>query len=124
MIFGKLTVHADYVETHRKDYMLYEISVVSVDLPLLAPACMLALGLGGFGFAFADLLYAPEIMACMLIAVGLVMVGTQLGRLTLLSRDLRGSELGNAVWGLRFSLNAKRRAITRALHMARNGGLS
>ena len=47
--------------------------------------------------------------------------GFWLGQLQLLSRDLRGSELGSAVWGSYRALNLKRRLIAEAVTRQHEG---
>lgn len=121
MIFGRLSVDERAVSTHRDSYLLSELTVVSVRKPFLPPAMLLAGGSIGFAAAFGDLLYVSEIAFFIGGAAGMVLIGAQLAQLSLLSRDLRGSELTSAVWGLRSSLEAKRHEIVGTLRST-NGG--
>lgn len=72
---------------------------------------MIGGGLSGFSLAFNDLLYPGEMI--FLIATGLIVLlgGFLLGQLKLLSRDLRGSELVDVVWGFYPHLNRIRHEI-------------
>lgn len=121
MIFGRISVDERAVSTHRDSYLLSELTVVSVRRPFLPTAMLLAGGGIGFVATFSDLLYASEIVVCIGISAGLVLVGTQLAQLSLLSRDLRGSELTSAVWGARRSLEAKRNEIVATLRGSKKG---
>lgn len=115
MIFGSVSIEKSAVNTHRDSYRLENLSVVSVRRPLLLPAILFAVGLGGFAVAFADLLYAHESAAlAALVLIGLV-IGFWLGQLKLLSRDLRGSELSGVIWGTYSRLNKVRRDIVTAI---------
>lgn len=115
MIFGSVELHEGALVTHRDSYRLETLSVVSVRRPLLAPAIFFALGLGGFTLAFADLLYVHETMVLVgLISLG-VICGLWLGQLKLLSRDLRGSDLSDVIWGGYADLNRTRRRIMAAM---------
>ena len=112
MIFGYVTLDDGALITHRDSYRLESLSVVSVRRPLLAPAILF--GLAGFTLAFVDSLYLYEM--CML--AGLIAAGVKsamwLGQLKLLSRDLRGSDLSDVIWGSYDELNRKRRKIMAA----------
>jgi hypothetical protein len=122
MIFGRLSVDDRAVSTHRDSYLLSELTVVSVRRPFLPPVMLLAGGGIGFIAAFSDLLYFSEIVFCLGMSAGLVLIGTQLAQLSLLSRDLRGSELTSAVWGFRSSLEAKRHEIVATLRRSTERG--
>lgn len=115
MIFGYVTLEDGALITHRDSYRLESLSVVSVRRPLLAPAILFGFGLAGFTLAFVDLLYLYEMcMLAGLIAAG-VKSGMWLGQLKLLSRDLRGSDLSDVIWGSYAELNRKRRKIMAAM---------
>jgi hypothetical protein len=115
MIFGNFTLDDEALITHRDSYRLESLSVVSVRRPLLAPAILFAFGLGGFTLAFADLLYPHEmIMLAGMVGLG-VSCGLWLGQLKLLSRDLRGSDLSDVIWGSYRQLNRARRQIMTAM---------
>lgn len=122
MIFGRISVDERAVSTHRDSYLLSELTVVSVRRPFLSTALLLGSGSIGFVIAFGDLLYVSEIAILIGLSVGLILFGTQLAQLSLLSRDLRGSELTSAVWGLRSSLEAKRHEIVAKLRGSGKGG--
>lgn len=120
MIFGALSIDSRAVQTHRDSYLLDRLTVISVRRLCLAPAILFALGLGGFAIAFADLLYASEVWGILIACTAFLGIGFWLGQLTLLSRDLRGSELSGAVWGSYRRLNAERRAIVAAMRDAQD----
>ncbi|MFG1339977.1 hypothetical protein [Xanthobacter autotrophicus] len=126
MILGHL--HIDEakgaVNTHRDSYRLATLSVVSVRRPFLGGGLLAGIGTAAFVAGFADLLYAHEsaiVLACGVVAV---LAGLQVGQLRLLSRDLRGSDLSEAIWGRHASLNGLRLAIAAAMHRSkdRNSG--
>lgn len=115
MIFGSIKVEGGAVVTHRDTYDLDSITVASVRRPQLATAIVIGGGLIGFALMFSDLLYASEI--AFLVGVGTIAIATGfwLGQLKLLSRDLRGSELVDAIWGSYKDLNQIRRDLARHL---------
>lgn len=123
MIFGFITIDPaeGAIHTHHDTYLLRDISVVSVRRPFLAGASLFGGGLAAFSARFADLLYPAEFVALALTGAGIVLAGFQVGQLSLLSRDLRGSELSGAVWGRYAALNAKRRAIALTITAMRKG---
>ena len=110
-IYGSLEIETDAVVTHRDTYALDGIKVVSVRRPALVPAILIGGGLAGFGLMFADLLYTTEILFLFGIGFVSILIGLWLGQLKLLSRDLRGSELVDAVWGSYACLNDVRKDI-------------
>lgn len=124
MFAGFVHVEGDTVVTHRDSYILKNVSVVSVRRPLLGPSLLLAGAFLAFGAGFYDLLYPQERAAiagfCLLAIIG----GSQIARLTLLSRDLKGSELSDAIWGSRRRLQQKRAEIVAAIRASRSGGRS
>ncbi len=115
MIFGSITLENNAVVTHRDSYMLANLSVVSVRRPYLAGAALLSGGFSGFGLAFADLLYTSEITIIVAVSLAALLAGSQIGQLKLLSRDLKGSELSDAIYGQYGQLNKIRRDIGRAI---------
>ena len=115
-IIGSASVENGAVITHRDSYLLSNLSVVSVRRPFLASSVFLSAAFGGFGLAFGDLLYANEILAIVGFSAAAVFLGSQIGQLSLLSRDLKGSELSSAVWGWHSGLQAIRMDIVSALH--------
>lgn len=110
-IFGTLRLESNTLTTHRDTYVLQSVSVISVRRPFLAPGILVAIGSAGFAVPFADLLYLHEIMALTGIGMIALGIGLKLGQLKLLSRDLRGSELSDAVWGTYDHLGIVRREI-------------
>lgn len=113
MIIGFVNVENWTVVTHRDSFMLSNVSVVSVRRPYLAGAILLCGASLGFGLAFIDLLYESELITLACVAFGLLVVGTQTAQLSLLSRDLKGTELSSAVWGTLGSLQKVRTKIVR-----------
>lgn len=121
MIIGFVKVNKNAVVTHRDSYILANLSVVSVRRPFLAGAMLLGGTFLGFGMAFGDLLYTHEIATISAVSIAAILAGSQVGQLSLLSRDLRGSELSGAVWGKYSSLQTVRSDIVTALHAANDG---
>lgn len=115
MIFGQFHITGNAIHTHNDSYILTAVTTVSARRPFLGAGCMTAALTGAFGVAFIDLL-TPEELATIAIAVfACLFVGLWLGQLQLLSRDLRGSELGTAVWGGYRHLNRIRRQVADAV---------
>ena len=121
MIFGSVTVNKKSVVTHRDSYLIKNLSVVSVRRPYMAGAMLLGCAFIGFGVAFGDLLYTSEIISITGLSTAAIIAGSQIGQLSLLSRDLKGTELSGAVWGWHSSLQRARSEIVEALH-AEHGG--
>ncbi len=121
MHLGHLYIHNGAVITHRDSFMLDSISVVSVRRPYLGGAWLLSLSLFGFGIAFFDLLYGSEVFVLTAIGCALLLVGSYIGQLSLLSRDLKGTELSSAIWGTPWSLDLMRRKIVKARQEALAG---
>lgn len=121
MIIGHAEVKDGELITHRDSYALSTITAVSVRRPYLAGNALLALGLGGFALQFRDLLYPEELGFLAGFAASLLLIGLLAARLSLLSRDLRGSELSSAVWGAPGDLHRIRREITAAHQVLRAG---
>ena len=121
MIFGTIRIDPDRgaVHTHRDSYLIETLSVVSVRRPLLPAGLILGCGLAGFGLAFGDLLYPLEAGVLFAATATALLAGWQIGRLTLLSRDLRGSDLASAVWGRFASLQIVRADIVGAIAASR-----
>ena len=118
-IFGKCEIIGGAVHTHRDSYEIKGLSVVSCRRSVLAPAMLNAGGIAGFVFAFHDILYPYEIVALAVAAIVMIAVGFWLGHLSLLSRDLRGSDLSGVVYGSYRRLNKIRREIAQAMVEAR-----
>jgi hypothetical protein len=117
MILGfiQVDVQGGSLHTHRDSYRLDQLTVVSVRRPFLMGGLVFSLGLGGFAIGFADLLFVHEIATVVVAAVVLLVLGWQVGQLKLLSRDLRGSELVDAIWGRYAPLNRFRLQIAGAI---------
>ncbi len=121
MIFGSVSVNSRAVITHRDSYLIKNLSVVSVRRPYMAGAMLLGGAFLGFGIAFGDLLYTSEIITISGLSVTAMIAGSQVGQLSLLSRDLKGSELSGAVWGWHSSLQDIRTEIVESLHAEHEG---
>lgn len=121
MVFGKLIVDARQgaIHTHRDSYLLDTLTTVSVRRPFLPTGCLIGGGLTSFGAAFGDLLYGGEIAVLVGAVLALVGAGLTLGRLSLISRDLRGSEFASAIWGGYASLQSSRARIVDAIVISR-----
>ena len=124
MILGSINITKRAVSTHRDSYLLENLSVVSVRRPFLPSAAIIGGGLAGFALAFADLLYAHELALLAGLLVTAALLGSQVGQLKLLSRDLRGSELSGAIWGQYARLNQIRMEIIAALSRKEMGSES
>jgi hypothetical protein len=119
MIIGFIKVDGGAVVTHRDTYDLESITVASVRRPHLASALLIGGGLAGFALMFADLLYASEMAFLAGTGIAAMAAGFWLGQLKLLSRDLRGSELVDAIWGSYSELNHIRRDLASHLNSAK-----
>lgn len=121
MILGTFTIDAasGAIHTHRDSYVIDTLTAVSVRRPLLPAGLVFGLGLGGFGLAFGDLLYPHEIAVLVAAFCLAALGGWQIGQLSLLSRDLRGSELSGAIWGRYAALQSIRAAIVTAITASR-----
>ena len=115
MIIGFVKLENGAVVTHRDSYLLSNLSVVSVRRPYLAMTVSLGGLLAGFAGVFSDLLYGHEMAWMVLICAGATILGSQIGELKFVSRDLRGSELSSVIYGHYGRLNRIRREITQAL---------
>ena len=123
MILGFIEIDLDArtIHTHRDSYLIDKLTVVSARRPFLAGGVMLGGGMAGFAAVFGDLLYPHEIALIGSVGVAALVAGLQVGQLSLLSRDLRGSELSGAVWGRYAAVNKARRDIARAVTASRQG---
>ncbi|MGB7433204.1 MAG: hypothetical protein WA921_12130 [Ahrensia sp.] len=122
MIIGSITVDDDSVNTHRDSYLLANLSVVAVRRPFFGMAVLYGVGLGGFAASFADLLYSSELITISSAIGFITLVGWNVGQLKLLSKDLRGSELSDVIWGSYDELNRVRRQIAGAMRSVKSGG--
>lgn len=114
MIFGTLIIDGEALHTHRDTYLVKGLSVISVRRPFLPIGATIAAGAGGFGAAYADLLWSGELAAIAALSTAALVAGLKVGQLNLLSRDLRGSELMGAIYGTYGHLNRLRREIVAA----------
>lgn len=119
-IFGYAYIDGNKVVTHCDTHILTNITTISVRREFMGGSITLSGALAGYGLTFADLLYFHEILFLVGISGLIAYAGSQWARLTLLSRDLRGSELANAVWGYHKELQAKRHEIADAV--VKSGG--
>lgn len=117
MIAGRIVIdrNSRTLHTHRDSYRLDGLTVVSVRRPFQPAGIVIALLAGGFSFQFGELLYPGELLTALGLAIASLALGLQIGRLSLLSRDLRGSPLGGVVWGRAASLHSVRHRIIAAL---------
>lgn len=119
MIFGRLSLDEDAVHSHRDSFLLDDLTVVSARRPFLGPALIFAIGLGGIGWQFDHLLYEGERIAVIVLCVLAPLMGFKIGALKLLSRDLRGSELSQVIYGSYGHLQRWRTRIVIAIRQAR-----
>ena len=123
MIFGKFEI-GDTLETNNDNYIITSITAVSTRRPFLSAGLMAGGLCALFGFGFWDILWPAERMALIGIAVTSVTIGMGIGRLSLASRDLRGTPIADAVYGSYGHLNQKRRELAKAIHKINAGGAS
>lgn len=121
----QLTLLENTLETARDSYVLSGIQGgLSVRRPFLAAGLFLGAALGAFVLSFRDVLYGNELVALIVFALLAVIAGLNLAQLHIISRDLRGTTMSEAVWGPYAYLNRKRRDIAKAIQSAQAGGLS
>ncbi len=124
MIVGYVHISENSVSTHRDSYLLSALTVVSTRRPFLGGAVLLSGYFCGCALAFANLLYFHEVIAIIVVSAVAIFLSAQIGQLSLLSRDLRGSELSGAVWGQYSSLNQVREKIVNRLDLLQSGEIS
>ncbi|NCO04089.1 MAG: hypothetical protein GW903_07865 [Alphaproteobacteria bacterium] len=122
MLFSPITIRENEVETRNDTYLLENLTVVSARRTLLGAGLLVAAALGGFGIAFADILWPAEKIIIAFVCGLSLWAGFSIGRLRFHSRDLHGSELSGVVWGSYGRLNRTRRDIAAAVRAARSGG--
>lgn len=122
MIFGKLNLGTKTLTTHNDSYVLEGISVVSNRRPFLTSGLMVGALSALFIVSFRDILYLGETVALTCLLVLSLWSGLQIGQLRLISRDLRGSPVADAVYGTYGHLNRLRPAIADAIERAKSGG--
>lgn len=111
MPFGEFYIKNKAVHTHNDTYILSNVTAISARRPFLSASFLIAVLTFGFVASFFDLLYPAEIIGIGIGVTACLFAGLWLGQLQLLSRDLRGSELGTAIWGSYRELNQIRRQI-------------
>ncbi len=115
MIFGKFQLSNNAIHTHNDSYVLTNITTISARRPFLGASIMLSALMVIFTLSFIDLLFMHELGIFLFSILATLFLGLWLGQLQLLSGDLRGSELGTAVWGSYAHLNRIRREIAEAV---------
>jgi len=124
MLFAPISIKENEVETRNDSYRLENLTVVSARRELLGSGLLVAASLGGFGLAFADILWPAEKIGIALVCGVSLWAGFTIGRLRFHSRDLSGSELSGVIWGTYGHLNRKRRDIACAIRAAKSEGKS
>jgi len=121
MIFGKFEI-GDTLETNNDNYIITSITAISTRRPFLSAGLMAGGLCALFGFGFWGILWPAERLALACIAVICSTLGIGIGRLSLASRDLRGTPIADAVYGTYGHLNQKRRELAKAIHRINAGG--
>lgn len=124
MIFGKLHLGATALHTHNDSYVLQGISAISTRRPLLSTGLMIGALSATFTISFMDILFPTEIAVLAATALLSMVGGLFIGQLRLVSRDLRGSPIADAVYGTYAHLNRLRPQIAEAVERAQTGGAS
>lgn len=124
MILGTLEVKDGQLFTKNGSYQLDVVSVISTRRPALSAGVTLAGLIALFGLGTYDILYVGERAALAIAVTGSLCAGLTIGQLHLISRDLRGSPMADAVWGSYRRLNAERRKIAAAVRDVKRGDLS
>ena len=119
MILGTFKLHETSLETSNDDYMLETVSTVSTRRPFLSAGLMIGGLLSLFTFSFADILTFAEITGLTVASGFCLVVGLSIGRLHLVSRDLRGSPVADAVYGTYAHLNRERPKVVAAIARAK-----
>ena len=122
MIIGKLELGPKTLTTHNDSYVLEGISVVSNRRPFLTSGLMVGALSALFIVSFRDILYLGETISLTCLSGLSIWCGLQVGQLRLISRDLRGSPVADAVYGTYGHLNRLRPAIADAIERAKSGG--
>ncbi|KIC51048.1 hypothetical protein [Tateyamaria sp. ANG-S1] len=119
MILGYITITGTSLETHNDSYALASVTAVSARRPFLSSGLMIGGFCTLFGLAFADILYAGELVTLAAVGGLALLGGVMVGRLQLISRDLRGLPIADAVYGTYRHLNRLRPQILNARDFAR-----
>ncbi|WP_297339523.1 hypothetical protein [Pseudophaeobacter sp.] len=124
MIFGTLRLGETALHTHNDSYVLEGIKAVSTRRPFLSAGLVIGTLVAGFTISFSDILYLGEIAALIVTGFLSIIGGLSIGRLQLVSRDLTGSPIADAVYGTYGHLNRLRPLIADAVERAKTGGAS
>ncbi|GAA6176728.1 hypothetical protein [Sulfitobacter pacificus] len=124
MISGQLRLGETTLETHNDSYVLDGIKAVSTRRPFLSAGLAIGSLIAGFTLSFADILYLGEIAALIVTSFLSITGGLFIGRLQLVSRDLTGSPIADAVYGTYGHLNRMRPLIADAVERATRGDAS
>ena len=119
MIFGRISITDTTLETHNDSYALASVSAISARRPFLSAGFMIGGLTALFGLAFHDILYTGELASLAAVSLICLFGGLFIGRLQLVSRDLRGSPIADAVFGTYGHLNRLRPQILNARDRAR-----
>ncbi len=119
MIFGKLRLGANALHTHNDSYVLESISAVSTRRPFLSAGVMVSGLTAMFGVSFIDILTIGEVISLILISGLSLTGGLTIGQLRLISRDLRGSPISEAIFDSYGHLNRLRPQIAEAVEQAK-----
>lgn len=120
MTFGKLILHETQLETSNDFYQLSAIRVVSVRRPFLTAGLMIGGLLSSFAASFWDLLYDGERWLLLALIAASRLGGWTTGQLRLVSRELVGSPLAEAIYGTYRHLRRESGRIAKAAEAARN----
>lgn len=124
MLFSPINIEDGAVHTRNDSYLLGNLTVVSARRTLLGSGLLIAGTLGGFAFAFSDILWPHELIGIWLVSAISLVGGFVIGRLRFHSRDLNGSELSGVIWGTYGHLNCVRREIVAAMRASKSGAES
>ncbi len=124
MIFGKLDIGQKTLTTHNDTYVLSGISVISTRRPFLSAGLMISALSALFIVSFSNILFVGEIITLTGLSAISLWVGICIGQLRLISRDLAGSPVADAVYGTYRHLNRCRPVIADAIDRAKTGGAS
>ena len=124
MILGTLDVKDGQLFTKNGNYQLDVVSVISTRRPFLSSGLTMTALLSLFGLGAYDILKVSELVA-LTVVIGIALAASlTIGQLHLVSRDLRGSPMADAVWGSYRRLNAERRKIAALVRDAKREGMS
>ena len=119
MIIGKIKLGETSLHTSNDSYVLQSITAVSTRRPFLSSGLMIGGLTGSFAYGFRDILFPGELIALGAVSFLSVFLGIMIGRLLLVSRDLAGSPIAEAVHGTYRHLNRLRPQIADAVEKAK-----